>query len=264
MGRRDYFGGSRRVGLNILTDSQSFITFMDALKLNLRAKDQLHPFLTELMSGYSRFKGSQEWEGRAKILHWCVVAVFPVLRRRLVAPPRRHPHADTRLIELNAMKASDEVTEEQSRQVGLADHHSTGSGTDDRCCSISRTRTTSSSVHSLASRPRSYTQPSLLSQHNDPATNTNALQIEIYRVNTDKSLFSSGSLGGHPPSPAVVSAPSLRQASSSDVAMRLYTDPALPHPAIALCTSYVAQCSPCRLSLAAIQIFSCPHLKAAV
>jgi ESCRT-I complex subunit VPS28 len=43
---------------------------MDALKLNLRAKDQLHPFLTELMSGYSRFKGSGEWEGRGKILHW--------------------------------------------------------------------------------------------------------------------------------------------------------------------------------------------------
>ncbi|KAL7422919.1 Vacuolar protein-sorting-associated protein 28 [Cryptotrichosporon argae] len=71
--------------------TQSFITFMDALKLNLRAKDQLHPFLTDLMSGYSRFKGSQEWEGRAKILHW--------------------------LIELNAMKASDEITEEQSRQM---------------------------------------------------------------------------------------------------------------------------------------------------
>jgi ESCRT-I complex subunit VPS28 len=52
--------------------NQSFITFMDALKLNLRAKDQLHPFLTDLMSGYSRFKGSQEWEGRAKILHWSV------------------------------------------------------------------------------------------------------------------------------------------------------------------------------------------------
>lgn len=52
---------------------QSFITFMDALKLNLKAKDQLHPFLTELMSGYSRFKGSQEWEGRGKILHWYVL-----------------------------------------------------------------------------------------------------------------------------------------------------------------------------------------------
>lgn len=49
---------------------QSFITFMDALKLNLKAKDQLHPFLTELMTSYSRFKGSQEWEGRGKILHW--------------------------------------------------------------------------------------------------------------------------------------------------------------------------------------------------
>ena len=47
---------------------------MDALKLNLRAKDQLHPFLTELMSGYSRFKGSQEWEGRGKILHWWVTS----------------------------------------------------------------------------------------------------------------------------------------------------------------------------------------------
>jgi hypothetical protein len=66
---------------------------MDALKLNLRAKDQLHPFLTELMSGYSRFKGSNEWEGRSKILHW--------------------------LITLNALKASDEITEEQSRQVCL-------------------------------------------------------------------------------------------------------------------------------------------------
>jgi ESCRT-I complex subunit VPS28 len=51
-------------------DPLPVITFMDALKLNLRAKDQLHPFLTELMSGYSRFKGSQEWEGRGKILHW--------------------------------------------------------------------------------------------------------------------------------------------------------------------------------------------------
>ena len=44
---------------------------MDALKLKLRAKDQLHPLLTELMSGYTRFKASSEWEGRPKILHWC-------------------------------------------------------------------------------------------------------------------------------------------------------------------------------------------------
>ena len=62
-------GGSEH-GKWVAETTQSFITFMDALKLNLKAKDQLHPFLTELMSGYSRFKGSQEWEGRAKIVHW--------------------------------------------------------------------------------------------------------------------------------------------------------------------------------------------------
>lgn len=58
----------------LLTSSaeQNFITFMDALKLKLRAKDQLHPLLTDLMSGYTRFKASSEWEGRPKILHWCV------------------------------------------------------------------------------------------------------------------------------------------------------------------------------------------------
>jgi ESCRT-I complex subunit VPS28 len=81
---------------------------MDALKLNLRAKDQLHPFLTELMSGYSRFKGSQEWEGRAKILHWCV-SVYKLAVG--------DGDTDDRLITLNALKASDEITEEQSRQV---------------------------------------------------------------------------------------------------------------------------------------------------
>ncbi|GAA6010987.1 hypothetical protein JCM11491_005898 [Sporobolomyces phaffii] len=71
--------------------TQNFITFMDALKLKLRAKDQLHPLLTDLMSGYTRFKASSEWEGRPKILHW--------------------------LITLNQMRASEEITEEQSRQM---------------------------------------------------------------------------------------------------------------------------------------------------
>ncbi|KAF9517107.1 hypothetical protein BS47DRAFT_1326790 [Hydnum rufescens UP504] len=70
---------------------RSFITFMDALKLRLRAKDQLHPLLQELMTGYVRFKGSAEWKGRSRIVGW--------------------------LITLNTMKASDEITEEQSRQL---------------------------------------------------------------------------------------------------------------------------------------------------
>jgi ESCRT-I complex subunit VPS28 len=50
--------------------TQAFITFMDALKLKLRAKDQLHPILQELMTGYSRFKSSKEWEGRQRMVAW--------------------------------------------------------------------------------------------------------------------------------------------------------------------------------------------------
>lgn len=59
-------------GKNVAEATQAFITFMDALKLNLRAKDQLHPLLTEVMAGYAKFKASAEWEGRAKIIHWYV------------------------------------------------------------------------------------------------------------------------------------------------------------------------------------------------
>jgi hypothetical protein len=71
---------------------QNFITFMDALKLKLRAKDQLHPLLTELMQSYARFSRSNDWAGRPKILNW--------------------------LIELNQLRgASDEISDEQARQV---------------------------------------------------------------------------------------------------------------------------------------------------
>lgn len=45
---------------------------MDALKLRMRAKDQLHPILRELVTGYARFKGSKDWEGRSKMVGWCV------------------------------------------------------------------------------------------------------------------------------------------------------------------------------------------------
>ncbi|KAJ7049152.1 vacuolar protein sorting-associated protein 28 [Mycena amicta] len=71
--------------------TQGFITFMDALKLRMWAKDQLHPILQELVTGYARFKGSKDWEGRSRMVGW--------------------------LITLNAMKASEEITEEQSRQL---------------------------------------------------------------------------------------------------------------------------------------------------
>ncbi|KAI5987271.1 VPS28 protein-domain-containing protein [Pisolithus orientalis] len=44
----------------IAETTKNFITFMDALKLRLRAKDQLHPILQEFVTGYARFKGSKE------------------------------------------------------------------------------------------------------------------------------------------------------------------------------------------------------------
>lgn len=51
---------------------QSFITFMDGLRLRMRAKDQLHPMLQELVTGYARFKGSKDWEGRSRMVSWYV------------------------------------------------------------------------------------------------------------------------------------------------------------------------------------------------
>jgi ESCRT-I complex subunit VPS28 len=59
----------------------------------MRAKDQLHPIITELMSGYSKFPRSADFEGRPKLVHW--------------------------LITLNQMRASDELGEDQVRQVRL-------------------------------------------------------------------------------------------------------------------------------------------------
>ncbi|PKI85648.1 Vps28p [Malassezia vespertilionis] len=69
--------------------TQNFITLMDALKLRMRAKDQLHPLFSDLLSVYTKV-GAEE-EGRAKLLQW--------------------------LISLNKLSASAEVDEEQAREV---------------------------------------------------------------------------------------------------------------------------------------------------
>lgn len=44
---------------------------MDALKLNYKAKDQLHPLLSELMTSLNKVT-SQDFEGRGKIVQWYV------------------------------------------------------------------------------------------------------------------------------------------------------------------------------------------------
>ncbi|TFK20266.1 vps28 protein [Coprinopsis marcescibilis] len=96
----------------VAATTQSFITLMDALKLKMLAKDQLHSYLQELVTGFARFKGSKDWEGKSKMVSW--------------------------LITLNGMKASEELTEEQSRQFFFdVDHayaefyRSLGGGKDD-------------------------------------------------------------------------------------------------------------------------------------
>lgn len=65
---------------------------MDALKLNMFAVDQLHPILVDLIQSLNNVTSlPSEFDGRAKVRTW--------------------------LISLNQMKASDEITEEQARQM---------------------------------------------------------------------------------------------------------------------------------------------------
>ncbi|CAG8475778.1 15698_t:CDS:2 [Cetraspora pellucida] len=67
-----------------------FITLMDALKLNMKAVDEIHPMLSDLMQSLNNVS-SLPTEYEAKIRNW--------------------------LITLNSMKAIDEINEEQVRQL---------------------------------------------------------------------------------------------------------------------------------------------------
>lgn len=74
-----------------MTPVQSFITFMDALRLNLRTKEELHPLLRDLVTSCSKFKGHKDSEGRSRMVSW--------------------------LITLNGMQISEKLTEDQARQL---------------------------------------------------------------------------------------------------------------------------------------------------
>ena len=79
-------------GTLILEATQDFITFLDALKLGLLAKDQLHPLLSDVIQSVNKVTDG-DFEGRGKIVQW--------------------------LIALNQMKAMEEVSEEQARELEL-------------------------------------------------------------------------------------------------------------------------------------------------
>ncbi|TWU76339.1 Vacuolar protein-sorting-associated protein 28 [Metarhizium rileyi] len=79
-------------GVLILEATQEFITFLDAVKLGMLSKDQLHPLLSDVIQSVNRVT-DQDFDSRGKIVQW--------------------------LITLNQMKASDELSEQQARELEM-------------------------------------------------------------------------------------------------------------------------------------------------
>lgn len=79
-------------GVLILEATQEFITFLDAVKLGLLSKFQLHPLLSDVIQSVNRVT-DKDFDNRGKIVQW--------------------------LITLNQMKASDELSEQQARELDL-------------------------------------------------------------------------------------------------------------------------------------------------
>ncbi|KAL2111511.1 hypothetical protein VUR80DRAFT_9931 [Thermomyces stellatus] len=79
-------------GVLIAEATQEFITFLDAVKLGFLSKDQLHPLLSDVIQSVNRVT-DKDFENRGKIVQW--------------------------LIALNQMKATDELGEEQARELEL-------------------------------------------------------------------------------------------------------------------------------------------------
>lgn len=79
-------------GVLILEATQEFITFLDAVKLGLLSKDQLHPLLSDVIQSVNKVT-DKDFENRGKIVQW--------------------------LITLNQMKASDELSENQARDLEM-------------------------------------------------------------------------------------------------------------------------------------------------
>jgi ESCRT-I complex subunit VPS28 len=79
-------------GVLIAEATQEFITFLDAVKLGLLSKDQLHPLLSDVIQSVNRVT-DKDFENRGKIVQW--------------------------LITLNQMKATEELKGEQARELEL-------------------------------------------------------------------------------------------------------------------------------------------------
>ncbi|SCU91703.1 LAMI_0E06920g1_1 [Lachancea mirantina] len=63
--------GKNISGKAVAEATGNFITVMDALKLNYRTKEKLHPLMSELLLSINR-AGSQDFEYRKKLVEWTV------------------------------------------------------------------------------------------------------------------------------------------------------------------------------------------------
>ena len=79
-------------GSLILAATENFITFLDALRLNMVAKTALHPLLSDVIQSVNKVT-DQDFEHRGKIIQW--------------------------LITLNQMKTSQELTDEQAHDLSF-------------------------------------------------------------------------------------------------------------------------------------------------
>ena len=84
--------GSSASGSQILLATENFITFLDALKLNMLSKDSLHPLLSEVIQSVNQVTNS-DFESRSKIISW--------------------------LIRLNGMRATEELGEDEARELAF-------------------------------------------------------------------------------------------------------------------------------------------------
>lgn len=94
-----YHGGSQSqeekgAELNVFHAVQHFITLMDSLKLEMKAVDELHPSLSDLMESINKVSNlPPDHDSKTKVKKW--------------------------LVQLNSMKASDELSDDEVRQMSM-------------------------------------------------------------------------------------------------------------------------------------------------
>lgn len=82
----------RGASVHVAETVQYFITAMDALEISQRAVDQLQPLLMDVMAGLNKNEAlPADFAGKTKVQHW--------------------------LVTLNEMRASDEIDDDQARQL---------------------------------------------------------------------------------------------------------------------------------------------------